>query len=93
MRVRVLGGADSNQDPFNFPIKLNNKIAALASTVQDGDGEPTESSYEVFKLLAEKLAVQQNLLDKELKTGLPAVNKPLYEKGLKELSPAKEETK
>ena len=83
----------SNQDPLNFPIKLNNKIAALSNTVQHGDGKPTESSYEVFKLLSEKLAVQQNLLDKELKTGLPAVNKLLAEKGLKELVSTKEETK
>jgi photosystem II stability/assembly factor-like uncharacterized protein len=83
----------SNQDPLNFPIKLNNKIAALASSLQHGDGKPTESSYEVFKLLSEKLAVQQNLLDNELKTGLPPVNKLLAEKGLKELVPTKEETK
>jgi hypothetical protein len=82
----------SGQDPLNFPIKLNNKIAALASSVQHGDGKPTTASYEVFKLLNEKLVEQQNKLDSLLKSDLPPVNTMLTSHSLKELVPTKVET-
>src|SRR5262249_47758851 len=35
----------SSQDPLNFPIKLNNKLAALQSIVEYGDNKPTDQSY------------------------------------------------
>ena len=31
----------SNQDPLNYPIRLNNKLAALQGTVESGDARPT----------------------------------------------------
>jgi hypothetical protein len=83
----------SGQDPLNFPIKLNNKIAALGSSIEHGDGKPTASSYEVFKLLKERLAEQRSALDTLLKTDLPGVNKRLTDGSLKELVPTKTETK
>jgi photosystem II stability/assembly factor-like uncharacterized protein len=82
----------SGQDPLNFPIKLNNKIAALGASIERGDGKPTVSSYEVFKLLNEKLAEEQAKLDALLKTTLPSVNKELTNRSLKELVPTKTET-
>jgi len=82
----------SGQDPLNFPIKLNNKIAALGASIERGDGKPTVASYEVYKLLNQKLAEQQAKLDALLKTGLPPVNKALTDLSLKELAPTKTET-
>ena len=82
----------SGQDPLNFPIKLNNKIAALGASVEHGDGKPTAASYEVYKLLNGKLAEQQNKLDALLKANLPPVNKQLADRSLKELVPTKTET-
>jgi hypothetical protein len=82
----------SGQDPLNFPIKLNNKIAALGSTVQHGDGKPTASSYEVFNLLTARLKEEQAKMDNLLKTDLPSVNKLLTDRKLAELVPTKEET-
>jgi len=82
----------SGQDPLNFPIKLNNKIAALGASVEHGDGRPTTASYEVYKLLNSKLAEQQGKLDALLKSTLPAVNKELTTRSLKELVPTKTET-
>jgi photosystem II stability/assembly factor-like uncharacterized protein len=61
----------SGQDPLNFPIKLNNKLAALGSSIERGDGKPTAASYEVFKLLSERLAEQKTRLDALLKTEFP----------------------
>ncbi len=82
----------SGQDPLNFPIKLNNKIAALGRSIEHGDGKPTAASYEVYKLLHGKLEEQQRNLDALLKTSLPAVNKQLTDRSLKELVPTKTET-
>ncbi|MDZ7756385.1 hypothetical protein [Rhodohalobacter sp.] len=50
--------AESYQDVLNFPIKLNNKLAALASTVATGDGRPTQQQYEVYVDLAAKVDAQ-----------------------------------
>jgi len=82
----------SGQDPLNFPIKLNNKIAALGSSVQHGDGKPTAASYEVFNLLTTRLQEQQAKMDELLKSDLPAVNKLLSDRKLAELVTKKDET-
>ncbi|MBN7818166.1 VPS10 domain-containing protein [Algoriphagus pacificus] len=48
----------SRQDPLNFPIRLNNKLAHLNSVVGNGDWAPTDQSYEVKDELTEKIDVQ-----------------------------------
>ena len=50
--------AEATQDVLNFPIKLNNKLAALKSTVATGYGRPTAQQYAVFEELATKVDVQ-----------------------------------
>jgi len=50
--------AESSQDVLNYPIKLNNKLAALASTVATGDNHPTEQQYGVYEDLATKVDAQ-----------------------------------
>jgi photosystem II stability/assembly factor-like uncharacterized protein len=82
----------SGQDPLNFPIKLNNKIAALERVVETGDGKPIAASYTVFKELSEQLAAQKAKLDEAVK-GLPAINQQLTGKGLKPLELTTTETK
>ncbi len=42
----------SSQDPLNYPIRLNNKLAALQGIVESGDAKPTDQSYAVFKDLS-----------------------------------------
>jgi hypothetical protein len=70
----------SSQDPLNYPIKLNNKLAALQGVVESGDGKPTEPSYAVFKELSGRLDEQFAKLDRLLKAELPAVNKEFVKK-------------
>jgi hypothetical protein len=82
----------SGQDPLNFPIKLNNKIAALGSSVSHGDGKPTVASYEVFNLLTKRLQEEKAKFDQIIKTGLPPVNKMLTDRKLQELAPTTTET-
>ena len=72
----------SSQDPLNFPIRLNNKLAALQGVVESGDGKPTDQSYAVFKDLSERLDKQVAALDALVKTDLPALNKALAGKKL-----------
>jgi photosystem II stability/assembly factor-like uncharacterized protein len=82
----------SGQDPLNFPIKLNNKLAALERVVETGDGKPIASSYTVFKELSDQLAAQKARLDAALKD-LAAINPQVTGKGLKPLEVTTTETK
>jgi hypothetical protein len=51
----------SGQDPLNFPIKLNNRLAALGRSVQTG-AKPTAAAYKVYEELSRELdAVLQRL--------------------------------
>ena len=45
----------SSQDPLNFPIKVNNRLAALRRSVETGDARPTDAAYVVFKELSAEL--------------------------------------
>ncbi|HIF48748.1 MAG TPA: glycosyl hydrolase [Cytophagales bacterium] len=54
----------SGQDPLNFPIRVNNRLAYLRKSVESGDGLPTKGSREVFKLLKNELLGYTNSLDK-----------------------------
>ncbi|HTL09595.1 MAG TPA: hypothetical protein VL307_15090 [Chitinophagaceae bacterium] len=45
----------SSQDPLNFPIKVNNRLAALARSIETGDNKPTAASYKVFDELSTEL--------------------------------------
>jgi hypothetical protein len=72
----------SNQDPLNFPIKLNNKLAALQGIVESGDNRPTAQAYAVFKELSARLDVQLGRLDTLAKTELATFNKRLAARGI-----------
>jgi photosystem II stability/assembly factor-like uncharacterized protein len=52
----------SPQDPLNFPIKLNDKIGALAYVV-DGDFGPTRQARAAFEDLSARLQVHLDRLD------------------------------
>lgn len=54
----------SGQDPLNFPIKINNRLAALWRSVETGDSKPTDASYQVAKELSADLDKQLNELKK-----------------------------
>ena len=45
----------SNQDPLNFPIRLNNRLASLRRSMENGDAKPTAGAYQVFEELSEEL--------------------------------------
>lgn len=72
----------SNQDPLNYPIKLNNKIAALLNHVEGAENRPTDQSYAVFEALSGELQAQLDALAAILETDLADLNELLAELGL-----------
>jgi photosystem II stability/assembly factor-like uncharacterized protein len=75
----------SSQDPLNFPIKLNNKIAALQGVVESADVQPTEQTYSIFRTLSGRLDDQLAKLDSAIKTRMPPVNQQLQRQKLEPL--------
>ena len=65
----------SNQDPLNFPIKINNRLASLLRVVSQGDGRPTSNIPEIFGIQSGQLKVQTDKLALVWKTDLAAFNK------------------
>jgi hypothetical protein len=65
----------SSQDPLNYPIRLNNKIAALAGVVASADAAPTDQSVQVFDQLSAALQAQLDRLKAILDVDVPAFNK------------------
>ncbi|MEI6583589.1 MAG: glycosyl hydrolase [Chitinophagia bacterium] len=68
----------SSQDPLNFPIKLNNRLAALERSIETGEGKPTDGAYKVYRELTAELSKELSALDKIITT--PAIKKYLPSK-------------
>lgn len=80
--VLIQSRSKSPQDPLNFPIKLNNKIAALASVVASSDHRPTDQSKELFKELAQKADAQLEILEHVFDKEVDALNKLAADAGI-----------
>jgi hypothetical protein len=76
----------SNQDPLNFPIKLNNKLAALLGVVEGSEDRPTDQAYTVFEYLDEQLEGELSTLHDLLQNDLSALNRRLESLGLEAIS-------
>jgi len=70
----------SPQDPLNFPIKLNNRLASLQRSVETGQAKPTNAAYKVFEELSLELTTQLGLLNQIVETDLKKLNSLLPEK-------------
>jgi photosystem II stability/assembly factor-like uncharacterized protein len=77
----------SGQDPLNYPIKLNNKIAALAGVVESADNKPTDQSVEVFNELSTQLDAQLQKMRETLSKQLPLLNAALKREKLDAVDP------
>lgn len=73
----------SGQDPLNFPIKLNNRLAYLRRSLERGDAKPTDGARKVFGELSADLAGHLKQLNEILDAELPKLNQSFTEKGLK----------
>ena len=72
----------SSQDPLNYPVRLNDKLANLMGLNVGGDFPPTQQSNEVrtylFGLADEQLARWNAIKEKDL----PELNRLVRESGV-----------
>jgi hypothetical protein len=69
----------AHEDPLNFPIQLNNKLAALAGVVASADAAPTEGAKGVFADLSGRLDLQLGQLREVLAGELAEFNAAVQE--------------
>ncbi len=77
----------SNQDPLNFPIRVNNRLATLMSMAERGDGRPTNNMPEIFGILSTELKGYLDQLARVWAKDLAAVNAELSRLGLPKVDP------
>ena len=76
----------SGQDPLNYPVRLNNKLGALASEVDGGDYHPSQQVKAVHKEITEKIDEQLNLLNKVMTDKVPKFNELVKQKQVSAIS-------
>jgi len=76
----------SGQDPLNFPIKTNNRLASLLGMTLRGEGRPTANIYPIFEDLKKELKAETDRLENVLSTELPAFNREARRLKLEEVS-------
>ncbi|HTS64764.1 MAG TPA: hypothetical protein VMH28_22225 [Candidatus Acidoferrales bacterium] len=80
----------ASEDPLNYPIKLNNKLAHVLGVVQSSDNAPTQQSYMVYEDLATQVNAELKKLDVLLTADLAAFNKLIRDENVPAvMAPAK----
>jgi len=69
----------SSQDPLNYPIRLNNKLAALSGTVSMGNYAPTDQAYKVKEELITQIDRQLQIFYRIKKEELSRLNEMALE--------------
>jgi hypothetical protein len=64
----------SSQDPLNFPIRLNDKLASVADSAASGDAAPTAQQRAVYAELVAKIDAELAKLREVWDKDLPALN-------------------
>ena len=76
----------SRQDPLNYGIRINNRLAFLMADQQRGDFKPTDQAIEFKKEVIAELNVQLKLLNDLLKSSLAKINNLGSKLGVKIIS-------
>jgi photosystem II stability/assembly factor-like uncharacterized protein len=77
----------SGQDPLNYPIRLNNKIAALAGVAGSAEARPTKQTSDVMTILSVQLSGELKKMKTSLDGRLPEINATLRKVNLPEIVP------
>ena len=72
----------SGQDPLNFPIRINNRLASLGRSVQGGDARPTASADVVYRELSSELDAELRRLDGVIARDVAAFDRTAAARGL-----------
>lgn len=67
----------SGQDPLNFPIRTNNRLASLLRVANSGEGRPTGNVEPIFQELIAELKAETDQLDKVITSELASFNQML----------------
>jgi hypothetical protein len=78
----------SSQDPLNYPIRLNNKLAALIGVVDSADAAPTAQAREVFADLSTKTDAELQKLREVMTRDLVELNTKFQTLNLPRIAPA-----
>ena len=73
----------SRQDPLNFGIRINNRLAFLMADSQRGDYPPTDQSIEFFEEIKKELNIELNNLDMVSKEYINSINSLISNSGIK----------
>jgi len=76
----------SGQDPLNFPIKTNNRLASLLGMTLRGEGKPTANIYPIFEELKKELKDETDRLEKVYGNELKSFNIEATNAGLQPVS-------
>ena len=80
--VLIQAKSKSSQDPLNYPVKLDDKIAALAAAAAGADAGPTDQSRELFKELSEKADAEISNLKAIMESDVANLNALLKDAGI-----------
>jgi photosystem II stability/assembly factor-like uncharacterized protein len=72
----------SSQDPLNFPIRLNNKLAALLGVVARSETPPNDQSVEVYNELSGQIDAQLQKFSQIMKRDVPAFNQMVKDQNI-----------
>jgi photosystem II stability/assembly factor-like uncharacterized protein len=78
---------ESGQDPLNFPIRVDNRLANLLAMSERGDGRPNNNMPEIYGIMSNTLKGYLDRLQQIWATELPAVNRELARLKLQPLDP------
>ncbi|MEM9315807.1 MAG: hypothetical protein AAGA95_14365, partial [Pseudomonadota bacterium] len=78
----------ARQDPLNFGIKLNNRLAYLATHESAGDFAPTDQGDAYRREVSAQIDAELQALDRLLAESLPRINAMVRERGVKMLGAA-----
>jgi photosystem II stability/assembly factor-like uncharacterized protein len=76
----------SNQDPLNFPIKTNNRLASLLRVVEAGDGKPIGNVEPIFNDLQGELKAETDRLQRTIATYLQRFNQAAQRAGMQPIT-------
>ena len=77
----------SRQDPLNYGIRINNRLAFLMADQQRGDFPPTDQAHQFFTEVKQELSDELVALDELLETELPKINEAAKPFGMRIISP------
>ncbi len=78
----------ANEDPLNYPIRLNNKIAGVLGALEMSDSGPTQQQQQVYEDLSTAINAQLRRLDEIMKRDMPAFNKLVRDQNIPAIIPA-----